>query len=72
MLIHFQIEGARDWEAMGSGVGSPPDQLSSAIEDLRAMHGGALPAGSYRYFSAPGVPELRGHFELDESGTVVN
>jgi hypothetical protein len=71
MLIHFQIRGEQDWESMGSGLGSAPDHLSTAaIEDLRALHGGTLPAGSYRYFEAHGGSPLSGHFELDALGAV--
>jgi hypothetical protein len=72
VLIHFQIRGARGWEAMGSGTSDDADPLQGAIEDLRLLHGGGLPAGHYRYFEAGGAEPRSGEFELDSGGEMID
>ncbi len=65
MLIHFEIRGERRWEALGSGEsGDGVDRLQAAIEDLRSLHGGDLPSGSYRYIVAQGDDPRWGEFDL--------
>jgi hypothetical protein len=72
VLIHFQIRGARGWEAMGSGAGEDGDPLCGAIEDLRSLQGGVLPAGRYRYFEASGPEPGLGDFELGGDGEMLD
>jgi hypothetical protein len=68
LIFHFQFSSDRGWEAMGSGEGGGNDPLPAAIQDLRVLHGGSLPAGSYQYIAAIGG-EARWHaFELGEEG----
>jgi hypothetical protein len=72
VLIHFQIRGARGWEAMGSGAGDDVEPLRGAIEDLRSLHGGVLPAGEYRFFEASGPEPRLGDFELGDDGEMLD
>jgi hypothetical protein len=65
MLIHFEIRGRRRWEAFGSGESAGDvDPLQDAIDDLRSLHGGMLPAGSYRYMAAHGENPRWEEFDL--------
>jgi hypothetical protein len=69
MLIHFELRGERSWEALGSGESSGEvDPLQTAIDDLRSLHGGELPAGSYRYMAAVGEDPRWEEFHLGPSG----
>lgn len=72
MIIHFQFEGERGWEAVGAGEGSTEDPLGGALDDVRRLCGGSLPGGSYRFID----PRLAGarweDFELDSDGQVVS
>jgi hypothetical protein len=69
MLIHFELRGERRWEALGSGESaSDVDPLQDAIEDLRSLHGGELPVGSYRCMAAVGPDPRWEEFELGPSG----
>ena len=52
---------------MGSGISSEDHPLAGAVSDLRSLHGGALPAGSYRYLEVRSGSHL-GTFELDRKG----
>lgn len=70
MIFHFEFSGAHGWEAMGSGEGAGADPLPLAIADLRSLHGGLLPPGSYQYIPARGETRWVG-FELGEAGEVV-
>lgn len=70
MLVHFQFRGEQGWESMGSGVSSGEDLLAGAVDDLRTLHGGTLPAGSYRYLEVRGG-SLLGTFELDGEGELL-
>jgi hypothetical protein len=67
MLFHFQFSGKHGWESMGSGVSSGDDLLATAVEDLRLLHGGKLPAGSYRYIAARRGAQMSA-FEIDRDG----
>jgi hypothetical protein len=72
MLIHFEIRGERRWEALGSGESADPiDPLQGAINDLRSLHGGVLPAGSYRYIVAHGPDPRWEGFDLGPAGIAV-
>jgi hypothetical protein len=69
MLIHFEIRGEQRWEALGSGEsGDLVDPLSGAIDDLRSLHGGVLPAGSYRYIVAHSADPRWEEFDLGPAG----
>ena len=57
---------------MGSGLGDEEDRLRAAIEDLRSLHGGALPAGLYRYVEAGGSAPRLGDFELGDDGEMLD
>lgn len=72
MLIHFQIRGEQGWEALGSGMSVDADPLPGAIEDLRSLYGGRLPAGRYRYVEAQGAGSRSGSFELGEDGEILD
>jgi hypothetical protein len=52
VLFHLQFAGPRGWEAFGSGEGSGESAMEKALEDLRALHGGTLPHGTYRLIAA--------------------
>jgi hypothetical protein len=69
VLVHFQFHGEQGWESMGSGISSGEDLLAGAVDDLRLLHGGALPPGSYRYLEVRGGSYL-GCFELDCKGAL--
>jgi hypothetical protein len=68
VIFHFQFSGARGWEAMGAAEGAGDDPLAGAIHDLRALHGGTLPAGSYQYIAASGGDARWSDFELGDEG----
>jgi hypothetical protein len=71
MLIHFELRGERDWEALGSGESNGGvDPLQNALDDLRSLHGGDLPAGSYRYIAAVGEDPRWEEFDLGPSGVL--
>lgn len=72
MIFHFQFSGERGWEAMGSGEGHGHDQLSMALEDLRSLHGGALPTGRYQYIEAVGANARWRAFELGDRGELLD
>jgi hypothetical protein len=72
LLIHFEIRGELGWEALGSGSSNHSgDPLQDAIDDLRSLHGGELPPGSYRYIVAYGADPRWEEFDLDPAGVVV-
>jgi hypothetical protein len=72
MLIHFEIRGERHWEALGSGESADGvDSLQGAVDDLRSLHGGDLPAGSYRYIEAQGDDPRWEKFDLGLAGVVL-
>jgi hypothetical protein len=71
MLFHFQIRGEHGWEALGSGVSTTTDALAGAIDDLRSLHGGTLPRGSYEYVEAQGTDPRFGSFRLGEDGELL-
>ncbi len=64
MIFHFQFNGSTGWEAMGSGEGAGEDPLATALDNLKSLHGGALPAGSYQYIAAAGSEARWRDFEL--------
>jgi hypothetical protein len=68
MLFHFQIRGGTGWEALGSGVSDEEGPLPGAIRDLRSLHGGELPEGSYRYVEAQGPHFRSGAFRVGRDG----
>jgi hypothetical protein len=70
VLVHFQFRGEQGWESMGSGISSEENPLAEAVSDLRSLHGGALPAGSYRYLEVRSGSHL-GTFELDGKGELL-
>jgi hypothetical protein len=72
MLIHFEIRGEKRWEALGTGESSGDvDPLQDAIDDLRSLHGGKLPTGSYRYMAAIGDDPRWEEFDLGAAGDAV-
>jgi hypothetical protein len=71
MLIHFQFSGEHGWESMGSGVSSGDDLLATAVEDLRSLHGGELPVGSYRYIEAGRDSQMTA-FEIGPDGELLD
>ena len=71
MLIHFEIRGDGRWEALGSGESvDHAHPLQGAVEDLRSLHGGELPTGTYRYIQARGRDARWEEFELGPDGLV--
>jgi hypothetical protein len=71
VIIHFQFDGVKGWEALGAGEGSSDDPLNGALDDVRHLCGGNLPKGSYRFID-PRVAGSRWQaFELDAQGQVV-
>lgn len=67
MLIHFEIHGELGWEALGSGLTTDgSDAIKSAFADLLTLHGGELPAGTYRYIEARGQDARWRSFDLPE------
>jgi hypothetical protein len=72
VIIHFQFDGVKGWEALGAGEGSADDPLNGALDDIRNLSGGSLPGGSYRFID-PRVAGARWqNFELDAEGQVVD
>jgi hypothetical protein len=71
MIIHFEFDGAVSWEAMGSGIGDGEDPIAVALDDLRDLHGGRLPAGRYRFIAARGGDARWQPLELDADGHVL-
>jgi hypothetical protein len=72
MLIHFEIRGEGRWEALGSGESADAvDPLQGAIDDLRSLHGGDLPVGSYRYIVAQGEDPRWEKFDLGPAGVAL-
>jgi hypothetical protein len=71
MIIHFEFDGEGSWEAMGSGIGDGEDALTVALDDLRGLHGGRLPAGNYRFIEARGGDARWGRLELDADGRLL-
>jgi hypothetical protein len=72
VIIHFQVEGEKGWEALGAGEGHSDDPLNGALDDVRRLCGGTLPKGSYRCID-PRVAGTRWqNFELDVEGQVVD
>lgn len=73
MLIHFEIRGEDRWEALGSGDSAGgADPLEGAIDDLRSLHGGKLPVGSYRYIVAQGDDPRWEEFDLGPAGIALS
>jgi hypothetical protein len=71
VLIHFEICGAERWEALGSGESTGEvDPLQGAVDDLRSLHGGRLPTGTYRWIVAHGEDPRWEGFDLDPAGIV--
>ena len=69
MLFHFEIRGPERWEVLGSGQADDEDDtLEKAIEDLRSLHGGKLPVGTYRYIAARGRDARWEEFLLGPDG----
>jgi hypothetical protein len=69
VLIHFEIRGEARWEPLGSGASTDADNpLQGAIDDLRSLHGGELPIGSYRYIVAYGDDPRWEEFDLGSAG----
>lgn len=72
MLFHFEFDGEHGWEAMGSGVSSRDDDLlATAVADLRSLHGGELPPGSYRYIEARSDSHMS-TFEIGRDGELLD
>jgi hypothetical protein len=72
VLIHFERRGKRAWEALGSGESTGDvDPLQDAIDDLKSLHGGVLPIGSYRYMAAHEEDPRWEEFELGPSGVPI-
>jgi hypothetical protein len=72
MIIHFEFEGGRSWEVMGSGIGDGEDPVGTALADLRSLHGGELPAGTYRYIEARAGDARWEPLELGERGEILH
>jgi hypothetical protein len=69
LLIHFELRGSRRRESLGSGESTgDADPLQDALDDLRSLHGGVLPAGAYRYMAAIGEDPRWEEFDLGPSG----
>jgi hypothetical protein len=71
VIIHFQFEGAKGWEALGAGEGTSDDPLDGALDDVRRLCGGSLPKGSYRFINPRAADSLWQDFELDAEGQVI-
>jgi hypothetical protein len=72
VIIHFQFDGEKGWEAVGAGEGHSDNPLDGALDDVRRLCGGSLPKGSYRFID-PRVAGARWQdFELDAKGQVVD
>jgi len=56
---------------MGSGVSSGGDPLASAVDDLRELHGGVLPAGLYSYIEARSESPMS-TFEIGRDGELID
>jgi DNA-binding transcriptional ArsR family regulator len=67
-LFHFEYHGKTGWESLGSGRGEDRDPTGSAFEDLRSLHGGEMPTGSYRSIEAIGNDARWQEFELGRDG----
>jgi hypothetical protein len=72
MIIHFQFDGEKGWEALGAGEGNSDDPFDGALDDVRQLCGGSLPKGSYRFIDPRVAGSRWQDFELDASGRVVD
>lgn len=53
LIYHFEHEVREgEWAAVGAGEGAGEEAPQQALEDLRRLSGGELPAGRYRYLPA--------------------
>ena len=71
VYVHFEYDGEKGWEVLGCGEGSGEDLLPSAVQDLRMLYGGELPAGGYRWIEAQRDDPQWQTFELDDRGQIV-
>jgi hypothetical protein len=71
VIIHFQFDGEKGWEALGAGEGSSDDPLDGALNDVRRLCGGNLPKGAYRFIDPRVAGSRWQDFELDSQGQVV-
>lgn len=69
MLFHFEFRCQGRWEAIGSGDAGQ-EGSTAALEDLLALAGDSLPAGTYRCIAATSAATGWDHLRLDADGTV--
>ncbi|OJU85349.1 MAG: hypothetical protein BGO11_17865 [Solirubrobacterales bacterium 70-9] len=70
-LFHFQYLGAAGWECVGAGIGEGREPIAEALEEVRRLSGGRLPAGHYQAIEARAADPRFESFELGEDGKPV-
>jgi hypothetical protein len=70
-IFHFQFQGDAGWETLGAGEGLGDDAMGGAIDDLRRLSGGSLPAGTYQVIESRSAAAHWQTFELGVDGQVL-
>jgi hypothetical protein len=70
-IFHFQFQGELGWETLGAGEGLGDNAIGGAIDDLRQLSGGTLPAGSYQVIESRSSVAQWQTFELGVDGQVL-
>jgi hypothetical protein len=72
MLFHFQFLGEAGWEPVGAGIGEGDDPITSALDEIRELSAGALPAGRYQVIEARGSDTRWQTFDLGSDGNRID
>jgi hypothetical protein len=70
--FHFQYLGEVGWESIGAGLGSGCDPVKEALEEVRRLSDGKLPAGHYQVIEARVADPRWETFDLGEDGQPVD
>jgi hypothetical protein len=70
-IFHFQYQGESGWETLGAGEGLGDDPVGGAIDDLRRLSGGTLPAGTYQVIESRSSSSQWQTFELGVDGQIL-
>jgi hypothetical protein len=70
-IFHFQVLGETGWEPVCAGLGAGADPMRSALDEVRELCGGNLPAGSYRVIQSRTKDARWETFRIDKRGRVL-
>ena len=70
-IFHFQFHGEAGWETLGAGEGLGDDPIGGAIDDLRRLSGGTLPAGTYQMIESRSSASQWQTFEVAADGQIL-